>query len=99
MSLTTMMSVSAEHVSAVSVLLLLAIGYVMAVSMLRFSRRDNMQAQFGYSDRESLAKMPVETAQKIQHSLFTLEFPFTTQKALEFALFKVYRHHEPSLGP
>ncbi|KAL1306713.1 hypothetical protein AAFC00_005381 [Neodothiora populina] len=49
-----------------------------------------MHASFNYHSRESFANMTLEDAQRIQKYLYELEFPFTTQKALEFALFRTY---------
>lgn len=47
-------------------------------------------AQYPYKDRASFAKMTMADAQDIQWYLYQVEFPFTTQKALEFALFRTY---------
>lgn len=62
--------------------------FVFVANLLRFKRADQKHQEFKYPDRESMAKMTMEDAQKIQLYLFRYEFPFTAEKALQFALFR-----------
>lgn len=67
----------------------LGVGYLVLVQALRFQREKSMRKRYGYPDRASLHKMTVEDAQKIIKELSSLEFPFTNETSLQFALFKV----------
>lgn len=62
--------------------------YVAACRGMRFLRRDKMQAQYPYKTREGFSKMTVGDAWQINWDVMTLEFPFTMEKALQFALFR-----------
>ncbi|KAF3480136.1 uncharacterized protein GIQ15_05483 [Arthroderma uncinatum] len=64
--------------------------YLAAVQLLRFQRIRSLEKQYGYKTRESFAKMTDDEAWAIQRTMFMLEFPFFTFKALQFALFKTY---------
>lgn len=59
--------------------------YLLAVRWLRDGRKRWFHEQFGHS---SLSSMTLDDGQAIQQCLYQLEFPFTAQKALEFALFR-----------
>lgn len=70
-------------------ILLLLTTYLLLVHILRYSRRDAMLKKFGYTTRESLAKMTNTDAQAIMSNLGELEFPRFFKMSLQFALFKV----------
>lgn len=70
--------------------LLTVLAYLVLCRLLRFTWMYWKHAQYPYKDRASFAKMTMTDAQDIQWYLYQLEFPFTTQKALEFALFRTY---------
>jgi hypothetical protein len=55
---------------------------------LRFVRRDRRHAQSPYKTREDFKKMTGEDAFQIVNYVQGLEFPYTSGKALAFALFK-----------
>ncbi|OJD37594.1 uncharacterized protein BKCO1_6000160 [Diplodia corticola] len=57
---------------------------------LRFRRLRKMQAKHPYKTRADLARMTNDEAQEIQKELIQCEFPFTMNKALQFALFRTY---------
>ena len=59
--------------------------YLVLCRLLRYAWMSRKQAKYPYKDRASFAKMTVTDAQDIQWYLYQLEFPFTTQKAVEFA--------------
>lgn len=67
----------------------LGVGYLVLVQALRFQRERSLRRRFAYPDRASLKNMTVEDAQKIIKELSSLEFPFTNETSLQFALFKV----------
>jgi hypothetical protein len=69
--------------------LLTTFGYVLLCRALRFRRLRQKEALYPYKNRESFAKMTTQHAYEIQKYLITVEFPFTAQKALEFALFRL----------
>ncbi|EAS31447.3 uncharacterized protein CIMG_06926 [Coccidioides immitis RS] len=64
--------------------------YLLLVSALRYRRIKQMQKEFNYPTRESLANMTDDDAWKILLIIGQLEFPFTYLKALQFALFRTY---------
>ena len=66
------------------------LAYLLLCRLLRYAWMYRKHAQYPYKDRASFAKMTMTDAQDIQWYLYQLEFPFTTQKALEFALFRTY---------
>ena len=55
---------------------------------MRFLRRDTKHAELPYKTREDYKKMTAEDAFEIVKYVQSLEFPFTTGKALAFALFR-----------
>ena len=87
---TVVMLTFSARINMWSSVVIVAVLYICVSNMIRFLRMRKMHSEFGYTTRGSLAKMSIGDAQKIQKYLFRLEFPFTTQKALEFALFRTY---------
>jgi len=69
---------------------LAVLAYLVLCRLLRYAWMNRKHAQYAYKNRASFAKMTMTDAQDIQWYLYQLEFPFTTQKALEFALFRTY---------
>jgi hypothetical protein len=65
-------------------------GYAALCHFLRYRARDEKAAHYRYQSRDALKRMTNQHAWEIQQWLFQLEFPFTTEKALEFALFRTY---------
>ena len=63
-------------------------GYLLLVRKLRHLRRDREHAAYPYKTRDDLSKMTAEHAWAIVKYCMTLEFPFMSEKALAFALFK-----------
>lgn len=55
---------------------------------LRYLRKNRKHAQYPYKNRADFAKMTGEHAWEITRYVMSLEFPFTSAKALAFALFK-----------
>ncbi|KAL8879257.1 MAG: hypothetical protein Q9198_003099, partial [Flavoplaca austrocitrina] len=70
--------------------LLLLLLYPLLVAYLRYDRLRSTQKHYGYTTRPSLGRMTDDDAYEIQLSIAQLEFPFTFQKALQFALFRTY---------
>lgn len=70
--------------------LLLLLLYPLLVAYLRYDRLRSTQKHYGYTTRPSLGHMTDDDAYEIQLSIAQLEFPFTFQKALQFALFRTY---------
>lgn len=74
----------------------LAVGicvYLAACKLLRFARVRHYQRRFGGGHGDGsggLGGMRAEEAWEIQLYVFQLEFPFTAEKALQFALFRTY---------
>jgi hypothetical protein len=64
------------------------LSYLFIVRLLRYRREDESFKEF--PSRASLSKMTFQQAEKIQNRLSQLEFPFTFEKALQFALFRTY---------
>ncbi|KAE8154458.1 67 kDa myosin-cross-reactive antigen family protein [Aspergillus avenaceus] len=65
--------------------------YLVLVACLRFRRLRNLYRKYHqYSTREGMAKMTEHDAWAIQTQLLQLEFPATSLKALQFALFRTY---------
>ncbi|GAB7350864.1 hypothetical protein MBLNU459_g1388t1 [Dothideomycetes sp. NU459] len=81
---------AAAMVARPEILVPILIIYVFAANALRFRRMKQKHRDFNYPNRDSLASMTVDDAQKIQLYLLKFEFPFTTEKALQFALFRTY---------
>jgi hypothetical protein len=67
---------------------LLGISYLSLCHALRYRQRDKTLARYPYRSREDLAKMTNQHAFEIQKGLYATEFPFTMEKALQFALFR-----------
>jgi uncharacterized protein YqeY len=51
------------------------LAYTLLCSLLRFQRRDAMLKQYGFTDRQSLARMTNTEAQEIMMYMSELEFP------------------------
>jgi len=66
------------------------IGYVGLCRLLRYNVRDGLYAKYPYKTKADLRKMTNQEAWAIQRRLMATEFPFTHEKALQFALFKTY---------
>jgi hypothetical protein len=64
------------------------VAYVTLCRTLRFWRRDTKHAQSPYQTRDDFRKMTAEDAFEIVKYVQGQEFPFTSAKALGFALFK-----------
>lgn len=62
--------------------------YMIICRSLRHERRRQKHAKFRYKSREDFAKMTVEDAWEIYKYVSSLEFPFLTETALQFALFR-----------
>ena len=63
-------------------------GYVALCRALRYTRRDTEHSQRPYRTREDFQKMTAEDAWEIIKYVQGCEFPWTTKKALSFALFR-----------
>lgn len=64
--------------------------YLITVRILRHARLRSTKKAFPYPTRRSFASMTDEDAYRIQQIVAELEFPFTYEKALQFALFRTY---------
>ncbi|KAF2657539.1 hypothetical protein K491DRAFT_691000 [Lophiostoma macrostomum CBS 122681] len=64
--------------------------YVVACRALRYLRVNRKHAKYPYKTREDFCKMTTEHAWEIALGLSSLEFPFTFEKSLQFALFRTY---------
>ena len=64
--------------------------YPIITAFLRSDRRRRTLRRYPYHDRSTFASMTDNDAQAIVRTLSQLEFPFTFEKALQFALFKSY---------
>jgi len=64
--------------------------YPTLVALLRYRRLHQLLRKYPYSTRSSFATMTNSDAFYIQQALAELEFPFTFEKALQFALFRTY---------
>lgn len=62
--------------------------YVAVCRGLRYRRRDKKHAQYPYKTQEDYSKMTGEDAFEIIEYVQGLEFPWLSEKALAFALFK-----------
>ncbi|KAL2354122.1 hypothetical protein BJ546DRAFT_95749 [Cryomyces antarcticus] len=83
-------SASVYHLSSWAFVACFASVYLVCIQWLRFERVSRMRTEYPYKSRASLKKMTTDEAFKIQLCLMELEFPFTTEKALQFALFRTY---------
>jgi hypothetical protein len=63
-------------------------GYGAFCTALRYQRRDKKHTEMPYKTREDFKNMTGEDAWVIVKYIISLEFPFLTEKALSFALFK-----------
>lgn len=63
--------------------------YVLLVRSLRYRRIRQLEAHYDYRTRASMAKMTDHEAWEIQRTMAQYEFPFTVEKSLQFALFRV----------
>ena len=73
-----------------SPILLTLLLYPLLVTFLRYTRRRRFLAKYPYTNRSTFGSMTDTDAQLIVNRLSQLEFPFTFEKALQFALFKTY---------
>ena len=64
--------------------------YPTICALLRYSRLRTTLDTFPYTTRRSFASMTDKDAMRIQQIIGELEFPFTFEKALQFALFRTY---------
>lgn len=64
--------------------------YVLLVRVLRYRRLAQLHKRYNYPTRASMAKMTDFEAWEIQRTMSQLEFPFTFEKSLQFALFRTY---------
>lgn len=78
-----------EEIPTWQLVLLSVVGYIYLCRVLRHRRLQQKEGLYSYKTREDFAKMTNQHAYEIQKYLFGVEFPFTTQKALEFALFRL----------
>lgn len=70
--------------------LLLLLIYPLVVALLRRDRLRSTLETFPYTNRSCFASMTDNDAFLIQQKIGELEFPFTFEKALQFALFRTY---------
>jgi hypothetical protein len=66
------------------------IGYIGLCRLLRYKVRDDFYAKYPYKTKHDFKNMTNQDAWAIQRRLIATEFPFTYEKALQFALFKTY---------
>ena len=64
------------------------VAYMALVRLLRYRKRNSIARQYPYKTRADFAKMTADEAQAILKQVFQVEFPFLTEKALQFALFR-----------
>ena len=69
---------------------LLLVLYPVITALLRYDRLHRTSKTFQYPTRRSFASMTDDDAFCIQQIVAELEFPFTFEKALQFALFRTY---------
>lgn len=70
--------------------LLLLLIYPLIATFLRRNRLRSTLEAFPYTNRRSFSSMTNDDAFRIQQIILELEFPFTFEKALQFALFRTY---------
>ena len=70
--------------------ILIILLYLLITGFLRNQRLRANRSKFPYPTQRSFASMSVEDAYRIQQTIAELEFPFTFEKALQFALFRTY---------
>jgi hypothetical protein len=76
--------------SAWSTVVLGLTGYFALCRLLRYHARDRKAAQYPYKTKDDFKNMTTKHAWEIQRWLYYTEFPFTAEKALQFALFRTY---------
>ena len=86
----TLISPTAAQDSWTSFYVVLFMLYPLVCALLRNDRLRTMYETFPYTTRSSFASMTDDDAQQIQQIAAELEFPFTFEKALQFALFRSY---------
>ncbi|KAF2463132.1 uncharacterized protein BDR25DRAFT_298370 [Lindgomyces ingoldianus] len=64
--------------------------YLLFCRSLRYLRRDKRHRDYPYKTREDFSRMTTQHAFEICKYCISLEFPFTIEKALQFALFRTY---------
>lgn len=95
----TFSSMRQLFMSKPAIYILLTLGaYVLLVRSLRYRRIRQLEAHYNYSTRASMAKMTDHEAWEIQRAMAQYEFPFTVEKSLQFALFRVCSLPPFSLG-
>lgn len=77
----------------------LIFSYSLLCRFLRFRRMKQKHAQYPYKTPESFANMTADDAYEIAKYTFSLEFPFTTEKAAQFALFRLVVVSKPPQPP
>lgn len=70
--------------------LLVCLSYLALVALFRNRHLRSTLIKHPYTARASFASMTNEDAYQIQNDLSELEFPFTFEKSLQFALFRTY---------
>jgi hypothetical protein len=63
-------------------------GYLFLSNLLRYRARDRLISKYPYKTKDDFKNMTTEHAFEIQRFLYSTEFPFTSEKALQFALFR-----------
>ncbi|KAH7028366.1 hypothetical protein B0J12DRAFT_714139 [Macrophomina phaseolina] len=66
------------------------LAYTLLCRALRYQRMRRMRSKYSYRTWDDMAQMTNEEAYEIQKELMQCEFPFTMNKALQFALFRTY---------
>lgn len=66
------------------------LAYTLLCRALRYQRMRRMRSKYSYRTWDDMAQMTNEEAYEIQKELMQREFPFTMNKALQFALFRTY---------
>lgn len=69
---------------------LLCLFYLTLVALLRNRHLRSTLTRCSYTTRSSFAEMTNDDAYSIQRDISELEFPFTFEKSLQFALFRTY---------
>ena len=71
--------------------------YMLLVRSLRHRRIKQLEAHYNYHTRADMANMTDQEAWEIQRTMAQYEFPFTIEKSLQFALFRVCPFPPPIL--
>lgn len=86
----TISSIQQLPTSEMALYISLTLGaYVLLVRSLRYRRIRQLEAHYNYRTRASMAAMTDHEAWEIQRAMAQFEFPFTVEKSLQFALFRV----------